>query len=151
MLLFSNTIRNAIPDLKFQIDEIQSIDDKVFVLGRLFGSYIGVYQGQVPSGKFVILKTADLFQIESNMIKTRSGVRDLSQLLNQSGFSTGILAPIPQVVGTSSSLTPGTNVPLASPATIAPATGVKKSVNTNKSKGSSTAPASEPEKKSNSK
>lgn len=136
MVLFSNTIRTAVTDAKFQIDEIQAVDDKVFVMGRLFGSHNGIYQGLVPSGLPVSLKTADLFKIEGNLITARWGVRDLTPLLQSSISSMGLIIPLDQTVSTGSTLPPpeGSDTTKAQVNTI-PADGRMKTL---KPKGSST-------------
>ncbi len=95
MIKLSNELRMALPDANFMVDEIQVFENKVLILGKIFGSHIGPFRGMIPSGRMVTLKTADLFEFEGRLIKSRRGVRDLMPLTVLADPSLGsITAPV---------------------------------------------------------
>jgi len=80
MIAFSNAIRTALPDLKFQVEDVQAGENTIFVLGRITGSYTGPYLTNLPTGNKVNIQTAELFKIEDKLIRERRGVRDILAL-----------------------------------------------------------------------
>ena len=82
------TLRSAIPDARYEVDDIIAENDKVVVRWRLLGTHKGRYQGIAPTGRAVTLKGIAIYRVESNQLIERWVVSDLYGLLEEiRGFS----------------------------------------------------------------
>ncbi len=82
------TLRSAIPDARYEVDDIIAENDKVVVRWRLLGTHKGRYQGITPTGRAVTLKGIAIYRIDSSQLIERWVVSDLYGLLEEiRGFS----------------------------------------------------------------
>src|ERR1044071_8571829 len=53
---FYSAIRSAVPDARYEVDDLIAEDDKVVVRWRLLGTHKGVFGGIPPTGRAIALK-----------------------------------------------------------------------------------------------
>lgn len=76
-------IRSALPDARYEIDDLLSDKDKVIVRWRLLGTHLGDYQGLAPTGGQITLKEIAIYRLENEKVIERWGVTDLHGLLQE--------------------------------------------------------------------
>ena len=81
-------IRSALPDARYEVDDIIAENDKVVVRWRLLGTHKGDYQGIAPTGRLVTLRGIAIYRVERSRLMERWVVSDLYGLLEEiRGFS----------------------------------------------------------------
>jgi steroid delta-isomerase-like uncharacterized protein len=80
-------IRSAVPDARYEVDDLIAEGDRVVVRWRLLGTHEGDFGGIPPTGKAIELKGIAIYRLESGMLMERWVVSDLHGLLVEIGRS----------------------------------------------------------------
>jgi steroid delta-isomerase-like uncharacterized protein len=75
----------AFPDIKWQIEEIVSDDNKVMVKQRTTGTHLGTFQGHAPSGKAFVTEGFALYKFSEGKIISHQVMTDRYGFLQQIG------------------------------------------------------------------
>jgi len=79
--LFYSEIRAAVPDARYEVDDLIAEGDKVVVRWRLLGTHRGDFRGIAPSGSPIVLQGIAIYRVESGRLMERWVVTDLHGLL----------------------------------------------------------------------
>jgi predicted ester cyclase len=80
---YYSAIRSAVPDARYEVDDLIAEDDKVVVRWRLLGTHQGDFQGIAPTGRGIVLKGIAIYRVENGMLMERWVVSDLYGVLEQ--------------------------------------------------------------------
>ena len=80
-------IRSAVPDARYEVDDLIAEGDRVVVRWRLLGTHEGDFAGIAPSGKPIVLKGIAIYRLDAGMLMERWVVSDLHGLLEEIGQS----------------------------------------------------------------
>jgi predicted ester cyclase len=80
-------IRSAVPDARYEVDDLIAEGDRVVVRWRLLGTHEGDFGGIAPTGKPITLKGIAIYRVDSGMLMERWVVSDLHGLLEEIGQS----------------------------------------------------------------
>jgi predicted ester cyclase len=80
---FYSAIRTALPDARYEVDDLISEGDKVVVRWRLLGTHQGDFRGIVPTGRAVVLKGIAIYRVDGGKLMERWVVTDLYGLLEE--------------------------------------------------------------------
>jgi predicted ester cyclase len=80
-------IRSAVPDARYEVDDLIGEGDRVVVRWRLLGTHEGDFGGIAPTGKAIALKGIAIYRLDSGMLMERWVVSDLHGLLEEIGRS----------------------------------------------------------------
>ena len=80
-------IRAAVPDARYEVDDLIAEGDRVVVRWRLLGTHEGDFGGIAPTGKAIALKGIAIYRLDSGMLMERWVVSDLHGLLEEIGRS----------------------------------------------------------------
>lgn len=86
---YYSAIRRAVPDARYEVDDLIAEDDKVVVRWRLLGTHKGDFRGIPPSGRPITLKGIAIYRVEDGKLMERWVVSDLHGLLEEIGASAG--------------------------------------------------------------
>ena len=76
-------IRLAIPDARYEVDDLIAEGDRVAVRWRMLGTHEGAF-GDIPaSGKSIVLKGIAIYRVEEGLLMERWVVSDLYGVLQQ--------------------------------------------------------------------
>jgi len=76
-------IRSAVPDARYEVDDLIAEGDRVVVRWRLLGTHKGEFSGIAPTGRPIVLKGVAIYRVESGMLMERWVVSDLYGALEQ--------------------------------------------------------------------
>lgn len=80
---YYSAIRSAIPDARYEIDDLVAEGDRVVVRWRMLGTHKGAF-GDIPaSGKSIVLKGIAIYRVEEGLLMERWVVSDLHGVLEQ--------------------------------------------------------------------
>ena len=74
-------IRAAVPDARYEVDDLIAEGDKVVVRWRLLGTHEGSFQGIAPTGRAIALKGIAIYRVDRGKLMERWVVSDLHGLL----------------------------------------------------------------------
>lgn len=78
--------RQVVSDLRFEVDEILALDDKVVSRGRMSGTDSGgLIPGSPPSGKSFTADHIDIVRFEGGKAAERWGLTDMAAIMMQLG------------------------------------------------------------------
>ena len=80
---FYSAIRSAVPDGRYQVDDLIAEGDKVVVRWRLLGTHEGAFGGIAPSGRAITLKGIAIYRLQGGRLMERWVVSDLYGLLKE--------------------------------------------------------------------
>jgi predicted ester cyclase len=80
-------IRSAVPDARYEVDDLIAEGDKVVVRWRLLGTHEGDFGGIAATGRAIALKGIAIYRVDSGMLMERWVVSDLHGLLEEIGRS----------------------------------------------------------------
>ena len=80
---FYSEIRTALPDGRYEVDDMISEGDKVVVRWRLVGTHKGDFRGIAPTGQAIVLKGIAIYRLEDGKLMERWVVTDLHGLLEE--------------------------------------------------------------------
>jgi predicted ester cyclase len=86
---YYSAIRSALPDARYEVDDLIAEDDKVVVRWRLLGTHKGPFRGIAPTGRPIVLKGIAIYRVENGKLAERWVVSDLYGALE----GVGALAP----------------------------------------------------------
>lgn len=87
---FYSSIRSAMPDARYEIDDLIAENDKVVVRWRLLGTHQGEYLGMLPTGKTITLKGIAIYRLDGGKLVERWVVTDLHGLLKEIGKASAV-------------------------------------------------------------
>ena len=74
-------MRAAVPDARYEVDDLIAEGDKVVVRWRLLGTHEGSFQGIAPTGRAITLKGIAIYRVARGKLMERWVVSDLHGLL----------------------------------------------------------------------
>jgi predicted ester cyclase len=77
-------MRSAVPDARYEVDDLIAERDKVVVRWRLLGTHTGSFNGIAPTGGPITLKGIAVYRLEGGKMVERWVVSDLYGLLHAS-------------------------------------------------------------------
>jgi steroid delta-isomerase-like uncharacterized protein len=80
---YYSAIRSAVPDARYEVDDLIAEDDKVVVRWRLLGTHKGTFQGIAPTGRAIVLAGIAIYRVENGLLMERWVVSDLHGVLQQ--------------------------------------------------------------------
>lgn len=86
---YYSAIRTAVPDARYEVDDLIAEGDKVVVRWRLLGTHKGPFRGIPPSGRSITLKGIAIYRVEGGRLMERWVVSDLYGLLEEIGVPAG--------------------------------------------------------------
>lgn len=80
-------IRKAVPDARYEVDDIVAEDDKVVVRWRMKGTYQHAFPGidTPPAGQAITLKGVAIYRVENGKLAERWVVSDMYGMLKELG------------------------------------------------------------------
>ena len=85
--LFYSAIRTALPDARYEVDDLIAEGDKVVVRWRLLGTHEGDFRGIAPTGRAIALDGIAIYRVEGGKLMERWVVTDLYGVLEEIGGS----------------------------------------------------------------
>jgi steroid delta-isomerase-like uncharacterized protein len=76
-------IRAAVPDARYEVDDLIADDDRVVVRWRLVGTHEGEFRGIAPTGRAITLKGIAIYRVHDGKLMERWVVSDLYGLLEE--------------------------------------------------------------------
>ncbi len=70
-------IRAAVPDTRYEVDDLIAEGDRVVVRWRLLGTHQGNFRGIAPTGRLIVLKGVAIYRVEGGKLMERWVVSDL--------------------------------------------------------------------------
>jgi predicted ester cyclase len=80
---FYSAIRSAVPDARYEVDDLVAEGDKVVVRWRLLGIHKGEFRGIAPTGRAIALKGIAIYRVDDGKLMERWVVTDLYGLLEE--------------------------------------------------------------------
>jgi len=80
---YYSAIRSAVPDARYEVDDLIAEGDRVVVRWRLLGTHEGDFRGLAPTGRPITLKGIAIYRLEANKLMERWVVSDLHGLLEE--------------------------------------------------------------------
>jgi predicted ester cyclase len=80
---YYDAIRSAVPDARYEVDDLIAEGDKVVVRWRLLGTHKGEFRGIAPTGRPIELKGVAIYRVENGKLMERWVVSDLYGALKQ--------------------------------------------------------------------
>lgn len=80
---FYSAIRSALPDARYEVDDLIAEGDKVVVRWRLLGTHKGAFGGIAPTGRSIALKGIAIYRVDGGKLIERWVVTDLQGLLEE--------------------------------------------------------------------
>jgi len=76
----------AFPDLRFDAEDVMSIDDKVVARTRVTGTNSGTFMGMPPTDKSVNVQVIDILRFgDDGLVHEHWGVMDMMSMMQQLG------------------------------------------------------------------
>jgi predicted ester cyclase len=76
-------LRSAVPDARYEVDDLVAEDDKIVVRWRLLGTHKGSFRGIAPTGRPIVLKGIAIYRVQGGMLMERWVVSDLYGVLEE--------------------------------------------------------------------
>ncbi len=86
---YYSAIRSAVPDARYEVDDLIAENDRVVVRWRLLGTHKGNFRGIAPSGRSITLKGIAIYRVQHGQLMERWVVSDLHGLLEEIGAFAG--------------------------------------------------------------
>ena len=83
--LFYSAIRTALPDARYEVEDLIAEGDKVVVRWRLLGTHLGDFRGIAPSGQTIALDGIAIYRVDGGKLMERWVVTDLHGVLEKIG------------------------------------------------------------------
>ena len=80
---YYSTIRSAVPDARYEVDDLIAEGDRVVVRWRLLGTHKGDFQGIAPTGRAITLRGIAIYRVKNNKLMERWVVSDVYGVLEQ--------------------------------------------------------------------
>jgi predicted ester cyclase len=82
---YYSAIRSAVPDARYEVDDLVAEGDRVVVRWRLLGTHEGEFRGIAPTGRAITLKGIAIYRVDAGKLMERWVVSDLHGLLAEIG------------------------------------------------------------------
>ncbi len=82
---YSAAIRSAVPDARYDVDDLIAEGDRVVVRWKLLGTHMGDFGGIAPTGRPIVLKGIAIYRVDEGKLMERWVVSDLHGLLEEIG------------------------------------------------------------------
>lgn len=82
---YYSAMRSALPDARYEVDDLIAEGDRVVVRWRLLGTHEGDFRGIAPTGRPITLKGIAIYRVEGGKLMERWVVSDLYGVLEESG------------------------------------------------------------------
>ena len=82
---YYSSIRAAVPDARYEVDDLIAEGDRVVVRWRLLGTHEGEFGGIAPTGRAITLKGIAIYRVDGGKLRERWVVADLHGLLEEIG------------------------------------------------------------------
>jgi predicted ester cyclase len=76
-------IRSAVPDARYEVDDLIAEGDRVVVRWRLLGTHKGAFRGLAPTGRPIVLKGIAIYRVEGGKLLERWVVSDVYGLIEE--------------------------------------------------------------------
>ena len=80
---YYSAFRSAVPDARYEVDDLVAEGDKVVVRWRMLGTHKGDFGGIVASGKAIVLRGIAIYRLDGGKLMERWVVSDLHGVLEQ--------------------------------------------------------------------
>jgi predicted ester cyclase len=80
---FYSAIRSALPDARYEVDDLIAEGDKVVVRWRLLGTHKGDFRGIAPTGRSIALTGIAIYRVDGGKLMERWVVSDLYGVLEE--------------------------------------------------------------------
>jgi steroid delta-isomerase-like uncharacterized protein len=80
---FYSAIRTALPDARYEVDDLISERDEVVVRWRLLGTHLGDFRGMAPTGRAIALAGIAIYRVSDGKLMERWVVTDLHGVLEE--------------------------------------------------------------------
>ena len=77
-------MRVAVPDARYEVDDLIAEGDRVVVRWRLLGTHEGEFAGIAPTGRAIVLRGIAIYRVEAGKLMERWVVSDLHGVLEES-------------------------------------------------------------------
>jgi predicted ester cyclase len=81
---YYSALRSAVPDARYEVDDLIAEGDRVVVRWRLLGTHKGPFRGIAPTGRPITLKGIAIYRVENSKLLERWVVSDLYGALEES-------------------------------------------------------------------
>jgi predicted ester cyclase len=78
-------IRSAVPDVRYEVDDLIAEADRVVVRWRMLGTHEGEFGGIAPTGRAIELKGIAIYRVDEGKLMERWVVSDLYGMLEDTG------------------------------------------------------------------
>ena len=82
---YYEAIRAAVPDARYEVDDLIAEADRVVVRWRLLGTHEGEFRGIAPTGHAIELKGIAIYRVDERKLMERWVVSDLYGMLEDTG------------------------------------------------------------------
>ena len=80
---YYSALRSAVPDARYEVDDLVAENDKVVVRWRLLGTHKGNFRGIAPTGRPIAMKGIAIYRVEGGKLMERWVVSDLYGVLEE--------------------------------------------------------------------
>ena len=80
---YYSVVRSAVPDARYEVDDLIAEGDRVVVRWRLLGTHKGNFRGIPPTGRAIVLRGIAIYRVEGGKLMQRWVVSDLHGLLEE--------------------------------------------------------------------
>lgn len=84
---YYEALRAAVPDARYEVDDLIGEGDRVVVRWRMLGTHTGPFNGLAPSGRPITLKGIAIYRVSGGRLVERWVVSDLYGMLEESRAS----------------------------------------------------------------
>jgi predicted ester cyclase len=75
--------RSAVPDARYEVDDLIAEGDRVVVRWRMLGTHKGAFRSIAPTGRPIVLKGIAIYRVEGGKLMERWVVSDLYGALEE--------------------------------------------------------------------
>lgn len=80
---YYSAVRSAVPDARYEIDDLIAEGDRVVVRWRLLGTHKGDFRGIAPTGRAIALKGIAIYRVKDGKLMERWVVSDLHGVIEE--------------------------------------------------------------------
>lgn len=80
---YYSAIKSAVPDARYEVDDLVAEGDRVVVRWRLLGTHRGDFRGIAATGRSIVLQGVAIYRVENGKLMERWVVSDLYGALKE--------------------------------------------------------------------
>jgi len=80
---YYSAFRSAVPDARYEVDDLIAEGNRVVVRWRMLGTHKGAFRGIAPTGRPIVLKGIAIYRVEGGQLMERWVVSDLYGALEE--------------------------------------------------------------------